>query len=229
VSDLEHALRELDVDWPATPDLATAVMARIATEAGAPARRRLRLPSPDGWRARLAYFAAALAIAAGGTLAVSPAARSTVLEWLGLKSVRIERTEPRIGASLDLGPAIALPEGTREPEALGEPEAYDTTLPDGSKVVSLVYEGPILVQVFRARATPFIEKTLGQGARAERVPDGYWITGSHGFAYETATGFGYEQPRLADKTLLIERDGLLIRVEGDIAKARALAIADSIQ
>ena len=169
-----------------------------------------------------------MVVAAGGTLVVSPAARSAVLEWLGLKSVKIERTEPRIGANLDLGPAIELPEGTRVPKALDDPQAYDTRLPDGTKTVSLVYDGPILVQVFRARATPFIQKTLGQGSRAERVPDGYWITGSHGFAYESATGFGYEQQRLADKTLLIERDGLLIRVEGDISKAHALEIADSI-
>ena len=32
VNDLERALRELDVEWPATPDLATAVMTRIAAE-----------------------------------------------------------------------------------------------------------------------------------------------------------------------------------------------------
>jgi hypothetical protein len=94
----------------------------------------------------------------------------------------------------------------------------------------MVYRGPpkLLVQVFRARATPFIEKTLGQGASAERVPDGYWITGSHGFAYQSPNGFGFEKQRLANRTLLIERDGLLIRVEGETTKARALAIADSI-
>ncbi len=109
-------------------------------------------------------------MAGGGTLAASPGARSAVLEWLGLKSVKIERTEPRIGASLDLGPAIELPKGTRVPEALRDPEAYDTRLPDGTKTVSLVYKGPILVQVFRARATPFIQKTLGQGSKAERRP-----------------------------------------------------------
>ena len=216
MTDLEAALRELDVDWPDTPDFVPAVRARV------------KAPAKPSWRRRLVIALSVMVVAAGGTLVVSPAARSAVLEWLGLKSVKIERTEPRIGANLDLGPAIELPAGTRVPKALGTPEAYDTKLPDGTKTVSLVYDGPILVQVFRARATPFIQKTLGQGSRAERVPDGYWITGSHGFAYESATGFGYEQQRLADKTLLIERDGLLIRVEGDTTKARALAIADSV-
>jgi hypothetical protein len=226
VTDLEAALRELDVDWPATPDLTTAVMTRIAAE---PARRRWRLPAARGWRARLAYLCAALVVAGGGTLAASPGARSAVLEWLGLKSVKIERTEPRIGAKLDLGPAIELPPGTRTPKALGKPEAYDTRLPDGTRIVSLVYDGPILVQVFKARVTPFIEKTVGMGADVERVKDGYWITGAHGFAYESANGGAFEEQRLSDKVLLIERDGQLIRVEGNLTKARAVEIADSIR
>ncbi|MDA0166171.1 hypothetical protein OM076_38255 [Solirubrobacter ginsenosidimutans] len=223
MSDLETALRELDVEWPDTPDLSHAVQARIAER-----RRKV------SWRARIAYFAAALVLLGGGTLAVSPAARSSVLEWLGLKSVEIKREAPKpvIGRELDLGtPLAAPPKGTRIPQALGAPDtAYDTILPDGTHTVSLVYTGPpkLLIQVFRARATPFIEKTLGQGATAERVANGYWITGAHGFAYQSAKGFGYEQQRLADRTLLIERDGLLIRVEGNTTKARALAIAASI-
>jgi hypothetical protein len=226
MSDLETALRELDVDWPTTPDLAAAVMTRVAAEPRGADVARL---TPRTWRARVAAFVAALVVISGGTLAVSPSARSTVLEWLGLKSVKIERTEPRIGAGLDLGPAIALPEGTRVPTALGDPEAHDTTMPDGTRVVSLVYDGPVLVQVFEARVSPFIRKTVGMGAKLERVRDGYWITGSHGFAYESPSGGTFEPQRVADKTLLIERDGLLIRVEGDISKARALEIAGSIQ
>jgi hypothetical protein len=253
MNDLETALRELDVEWPETPDLATAVTARLAAETRTGEGRERRVSravlaklggrSPRGrrrraLRARLAYFAAALVILGGGTLAASPAARSSVFEWLGLKSVEIKREAPRpvVGRSLDLGtPLTELPRGTRVPTALGAPDtAYDTTLPDGTKTVSLVYASPahppqVLVQVFRAQASPFIQKTLGQGATAERVPNGYWITGAHGFAYQSATGFGYERQRLADRTLLIERDGLLIRVEGALTKARALAIADSLK
>jgi hypothetical protein len=217
VSDLEAALRELDVDWPATPDLAGPVMTRIAAP-----------PKPNR-RKRVAAFLVAIAVVGGGTLVASPSARSTVLEWLGLRSVKIERAEPRIGAGLDLGPAIALPPGTRTPKALGRPEAYDTTLPSGAKVVSLVYPGPILVQLFEARVSPFIQKTVGMGATVERVKDGYWITGSHGFAYESSGGGAFEEQRLAGPTLLIERDGQLIRVEGKITKARALEISNSIQ
>ena len=39
----------------------------------------------------------------------------------------------------------------------------------------------------------------------------------------------FEDQRLAGNTLLVERaDGLLIRVEGDLARDRAVAIAESI-
>ena len=108
VNELESALRELEVDWPATPDLATAVSDadrgggaadRAAPAVGRAPWRRARSPFARGagWRARLAYVAAALVLLAGGTLAASPEARSTVLRWLGLKSVEIRREPPRPG------------------------------------------------------------------------------------------------------------------------------------
>jgi hypothetical protein len=161
-----------------------------------------------------------------------------VLRWLGLKSVEIKREAPRptIGRELNLGDPIALPRGTRVPAALGSPDAvYRTRLPDGSTVASLLYKGPpmVLVQTFRAQASPFIEKTIGGGADVERLSiDGalaYWITGAHGFAYESPRGGAYESRRLADRTLLVERDGLLIRVEGALSRQRAVEIARSIQ
>lgn len=226
MNELENALRELDVEWPATPDLATAVTARIT----APAKHRVT------WRVRLAYFAAALVLLAGGTLAASPEARSTVLRWLGLKSVEIRREplRPGVGRELDLGTPTALPRGALVPSALGAPDAvYRTPLPDGTRAVSLVYAGPpmVLIQTFRAAATPFIQKSVGSADAVERLEidgaRGYWITGAHGFAYQSPNGFGYEDQRLSDRVLLVERDGVLLRVEGAISRDRAVAIAKS--
>ena len=253
-SDLERALRELDVDWPATPDLAAGMAARVATErqprAGWGRRRGVAAGSPraagrvrPGWfarpRARLAVvLAAVLVVLGGGTLAV-PEARSTVFRWLGIESVEIKRGEPRAtpGAALDLGRpttvgALGVP--VLQARGLGTPGVYATTLPDGSTAASLVYPGPVLVQTFKARVTPFIEKTIGSGADVERLSvDGapaFWITNPHGFAYESATGFGFEDQRIAGRTLLVERaDGLLLRIEGVGERERAVAIARSVQ
>jgi hypothetical protein len=170
------------------------------------------------------------------TMAASPDARSAVLEFLGLKSVTIQREEPRpTDSGLQLGTPVTLEEARRRapflslPEALGEPDAVHA----GPNSVSLVYDGPLLVQEFPARVEPFIEKTIGMGAQLERLRvDGapaYWITGAHGFAYDSGGGGSFEPQRIAGNTLLVERDdGLLIRVEGDVDRERAVAIASSV-
>jgi len=239
VTDLEIALRELDVEWPATPDIAAAVRTRIAA-APAPRRRRLTWPA-RGWRMQLAYVAAALAILFAGTMAVSPDARSTVLRWLGISSVEIRREPSRpLPTGLALGERATLDE-LREadvplllPSTLGDADAgYLTILPDSTRAASLLYgDGPILVQTFRARVTPFIEKTIHSGAQLTRLTvDGapaYWIEGAHGFAYTTGQRGAYEDQRLAGNTLLVDRaDGVLLRIEGPITRERAVEIARS--
>ena len=55
----------------------------------------------------------------------------------------------------------------------------------------------------------------------------YWITGAHGFAYRGRTdNVDYEHQRLAGHTLLVERDGVLLRIEGAIAQQRDRAARD---
>jgi hypothetical protein len=250
MNELERSLRALEVDWPETPDLAAAVATRIAGEP-APARRRWRgratsagAPtrrfSLDGWRRRAAYALAAVALLFGGTMAVSPAARTDVLRWLGLESVEIKRGRPHPGATLKLGTPSTVDKRRRAglpvrvPKGLREPDAYETALPDGTKAASLVYPGPILVQTFsKASVKPFIEKTVAsadavQAVRVDGKP-GYFITGAHGFAYQRGDGFNYEDQRIAGNTLLVEGDGVLLRIEGALSRDRALGIARSVQ
>jgi hypothetical protein len=227
VNELEQALRALEVDWPETPDLAAAVSARHEP------RRRF------GWRRRLAVAVATLAVLFGGTLAVSPAARTDVLRWLGLKSVEIKREvpRPRPGATLNLGTpttvAALRAKGVPVLVAKGEPDVYETTLFDGTLAASLVYPGPILVQTFRASARAFIQKAVASADAVEavRVPGrrGYFITGAHGFAYQRGRNVNYEEQRIAGNTLLLEGGGLLLRIEGSISRDRALAIARSVE
>jgi hypothetical protein len=57
----------------------------------------------------------------------------------------------------------------------------------------------------------------------------YWIEGAHGFAYERDGAGAFEPQRIAGNTLLVERpDGLLVRVEGDLDRARAVEVASSV-
>jgi hypothetical protein len=249
--DLERALLELDVEWPATPDLAAAVRVEIERPE-APARRRLA-----GWRRRLAVAAAALLVAGGGTLAASPAARSTVLRWLGLDGVEIRREAPRatpvplspLGESLDLGvpisPATARRRGGLLPRSLGAPgAAYLGPLAGGQRAVALVYAPraglpaskvtgvALLVQTFRARIDHIIfDKMVGGGGTVEELTvaggKAYWIGGEpHGFMYSTPAGTQFVPQRLADHTLLVEWRGRLLRVEGAIPRDRAVEIAE---
>ena len=231
--DLERELRALssDVAWPETPDLAAAVRPRLVR------RRRPRR------RGRIA--AALIVLLLGGVAAVEPA-RSAVLELLGLRSVRIERREPTAtpsppGADLGLGLQVTQAEVARRaagfrprpPTALGAPDAV--FLSDLGHVTYAYGRKPdVIVTELRATVTPFIEKSLGAGARLERLRvDGdpaYFISGApHGIAYvEPGSDVRFDEQRLAGNTLLVERADLLIRVEGDLDRDRAAEIARSI-
>src|SRR5215218_1218036 len=172
MTDLHQELTALSVEWPETPDIAGGVMARLPGERAerAPAPRRRR-----AWRPALAYALAALAAGFALVMAASPDARSAILEWLGLKNVKIERREPsappprpgRLGSGLRLGVPATLDQARRRAPYLRLPGAPGLGRPDavylGDRSVALVYgERPgyprsattgaaLLVQEFRAR------------------------------------------------------------------------------
>jgi hypothetical protein len=240
---LERELRELRVSWPETPDLAAAVGSRLASPVVG-RRRVLRWPA---WQVAVACAAAAIAL----TMAVPPA-RSAILEWLGFASVRIERAEPdrsRLGTGLALGRPVTLAEAQREagfpvpvPSGLGRPDGVFMSRDQAAGArVDLVY-GPrpglpragttgvgLLVTAFRS-STVLIEKSVGSGATVDQFEVGgdraYFISGAeHGFAYTGGRTGGFEPQRLAGDTLLVERDGVLLRLEGELDREEAVRIA----
>src|SRR5262249_10356170 len=185
-------------------------------------------------------------IVTGGTLAVSPAARSTVWRWLGLEGVEIRQEKPTAtpGPIQDFGTPISLDEarkgGALFPKGLPEPPAYR-----GPHAIALVYPPTqglkpskvtgvaLLVQTFRARVDELVLKKTSMIGSVEFLTIGgspaYWISGEpHGFQYKTSDGnSGFAPQRLADHTLLVERDGKILRIEGPITKQRAIALAES--
>jgi hypothetical protein len=150
---------------------------------------------------------------------------------------------------LRLGHAVTLREARARsgfpltvPGSLGAPDAV--WLDDHPPRVSFVYDrrpgirrsphtnAAVLVTQLRAQATPVMQKAVGAGARLERLraPAAvvYRISGRpHGFAWIAPGGsIGFEDRRLAGATVLIERDdGILLRIEGEMSRARATALA----
>lgn len=236
MSELESRLAELPVEWPPAPDVAARVRARVEAQ---PRGRRFR----PAWAVALAVL-----VLGGGVAAVSPA-RSAVLRWLGIEGVRIERVPvaptPAPSASpLGLGDPTPLAAGTLVPRALGRPDAVYA---QGERI-TLLYRprrglpeseqsrvGALLTQFPGRTNAVFVRKFAGPDTTIERVrvdgEPGFWLAGApHGLLYEDPSGAVVEAPsRLAGPTLVWRRGGLTLRLEADVTKERALAIARSIR
>jgi hypothetical protein len=258
--ELERTLAELgrELAWPATPDLAGAVRARLER---APARRRRapRLFTPAGLRRSLALALVALMLLAGTVFAAAPGVRDAVLEFLGLQGATVERREqlptPPPLRALDLGVPTTL-EGARErlgfepllPADPGEPDSIHlrAATPGGELVLAYAPRPGLpqarttrlglLVSEFRGDLAPeYLGKVAGPDTGIERLRiDGrraLWIEGApHFFFYRGPNGeFVEEELRLAENVLLLERDSLLVRLEGALNRERAVEIARSLR
>ena len=245
MAELELELRELGaaMDYPPTPDITGPVRWRLAEE---PSRR-------FGLRHRRRLIAVALAVlvvAVAGALAV-PSARTALLEWLGIRGVRVDvvdRLPPAdVTARLDLGRRVTLAEARRivpyelipPPPSLGAPDAVFVRRapPAGSGQVSFLYGSErrvrLLLTEFVGDIEPVLSKVVEEGATTERVrvdgEPGVWISGAHYVFYLDENGAPVrERVRLADRVLLWEHDGLTFRLEGELTRERALRIARSL-
>jgi hypothetical protein len=267
--DLDGALADLAaaLEFPATPDLAGAVAARLdEAPAPGPARvRRGRLAGRPGWR-RLAVAALVAVLLAAAGLVASPGTREAVARRLGLRGVGVElggtppttvTTRPGERLDLGLGERVTLAEARRRvgfrvlvPGAAGfrQPAAVhvNQAAPPGGRV-DLVYRSRaglpaspftdvgLLLTEFQGRPTPQFIKKVAVLGMVEAVTvggePGYWFSGEpHFFTYQDARGGVHEeQTRLAGNTLIWQRGGLTLRLEGQISRREALAIAESLR
>ena len=243
MADLETRLRAFahsDELFPATPDIAAAVSARLRDPA-APAVRAPRRLS----RRTLAIALAALLLLPAAAIAAVPGTRHAVLDWLGLRHVTVERstTQPalRPPTPSDLGDRVSLVEARSRvdfailvPDALGDPTSvYVRSSPPGGRVV-LVFDRIHVTELQGSDSRRYLFKMLGPDSKVERVrvdgKPGVWITGKpHGVMYADRNGqFRDDTFQLAGDTLLWERGGLVLRIEGARSKADALRIASSV-
>ncbi len=244
--ELEQELRRLrtELEFPPTPDLAASIRARLEHRRGWWPRRR-----------SLAIVLAALAVAVVAAMAV-PAARTAILDWLGLRGVEISFVErlPEVptNAQLALGERVTLAQARRRSDhavllpriaGLDEPDiVYFGGFWEGDPV-TFVYgsEKKVRLLMTQFRGDPLIEKKavekkgLQPGSRVEPVSvdgaRGLWLSGApHSFVFVDEAGRAVQETlRLARNTLLWEQRDLTLRIEGAFTKAEALEIARSVR
>jgi hypothetical protein len=239
MTDIHRSLRALagEIDFPPTPDL----LSRVALEPHRP-RHRLR-------RRTIALALAALAVAVATGLALSPGARSAFRQLFRIGSVQVVRLDEAPAAvaaqlvpfgrpvSFELA-ARSVPFRLRLPETDVAPRPARVYLDRaGGGIVSLVWCCPRRVVLTELQnATPgVIQKTVGPATLVEPVQvrgeSGLWVVGSdHVVRVVTVTGSWTERPVLVEGGVLIwTSQGVTLRLEGNLSKDEALAIAKRIR
>jgi hypothetical protein len=243
---LELMLREAgaEIAWPATPDLASAVVPQIqgltdrqiGDTPRAPRRMRVRRPLA---------LALAILLLLAATAAAVPGIREPVLDWLGLRSVKVERVprplpEPP-GLGLGLGEHTTLAKAVARiefkpliPTGLGRPAVYYEAFPAGGQL-ALVYRGGNLFitevqgNLRREYLFKFLQPGTGVSAVTINGERGLWFQGQHQYAYADRNGdIRTDSVRTAGKVLLWRSGDLLLRMEGARSKQEALRIARSL-
>jgi hypothetical protein len=244
MSELEQRLALLrdEVAWPPTPDLATAVATRIASEPP-PRRRAFALPALRPATVALAALVAALAVAV--TLAAAPGVRARIERWLGIGAVRVERVErlpaTAPGRDLGLGTRTTLASARRAARvpvptigALGAPDAVYVDRPSGE--ASLVYRARAglpaattgigaLLTMLPGGDIGLVKKYLGGGTDVEGVD----VDGAIGVFISGEPHVVTPPNRLAGNTLLWVRGDTTYRLETALGRDAALRAARSVR
>jgi hypothetical protein len=232
-----------------TVDLSSAVTSQLRQPSA-----RVHVPARARRRRLVAALVATLAVTA--TLVIPPA-RAAVTSFFDIGAVRVHEGPPpgRIDAGpLALGSLTTLDAARARMPAV-VPAARGFASPDevwfddkAGGVTSLVYRARpglpaakhtdgigLLIQEFTGDGSGFLNKYLTNGSRSQSVAvgpyDGVFITGGdHFLAYEDATGAGLtEDGRLVGNALIFQREGLTIRIEGDLPAERMVAIGASLR
>lgn len=255
IAELEQRLAGLrpGLEWPRTPDLAARVRARIASP-GVVRRPWFQSRWALAAAALLVLLAALLAYTPSREAIASWLNLHTIIIRVNQLPTPSPQPSGPIGTRLGLGAPTTLGEAQRKvtwsihvPASLGNPDEvyYDGGPPLGE--VTLVYKtrpglqpsgqtgvAVLITEVNGAVDTNYFGKMLGPDATLEEFTvnghRGYWISGRpHVFFFIDAAGnFRNETMRLATNTLLLDDDGTIVRIEGDLTKSQVTAIAASL-
>ena len=234
---LERELQALSsaLDWPETPDVSRRVVALMAEDRPRPVVRR-----------RLALALAVVLAALVAVLAVPPA-RTAVLDWLGIGGAQIIRVDdlPSVPATPGLeilGDSVTLdeareragfpfadpPEGERAPDQIllapGMRVTYVWGADDRARLLLTQFPGD-------ATEPGLVKKLVSSATRIDMLDiDGHralWLEGGpHAVLFLTPDGnIGEDLGWLAGNTLLVENDGVTVRVEAQIDRADSIELA----
>ncbi len=242
MSGLERELRGLaaSMDWPEAPD------ARFRGRP--PCRRATAGPRPR--RRRLAIAVAVVLAALLAVLAVPPA-RTAILDWLGIGAARIVRVDelpalaPEPGleilgdrVSIDGAAARAGFPFARPPR--DEPSPDEIRVAPGIRVSYVWRDGDrvrLLITQFPGSVDDpgLLKKLVGESTRIEQLEvDGHpavWLEGGPHVVYFVAPDGSVrdEQGWLAGNTLLVDRDGVTVRVEGALGRDDAVDLVRAMR
>ena len=253
--ELEQQLSRLsaELEWPVTPNLAPAVRLRL----GSPRRRWLESRWAMAAAAAIVVVAALVAYPPSREAIADWIDVHTSFKIVIHLSTPTPLPPGPLGRRLGLGSQTTLAHVRTTlrwpvlvPASLGQPDEVYLQPPsdapsDGE--VTLVYssrpgipaagETGVGVLITEARGTireEYFGKMIGPGTTIEPVSvagsSGYWIAGApHMFGFNDSAGNArFETLRLATNTLLINKGGTVIRIEGNLTKAQALEIAASL-
>lgn len=240
MSGLERELRTLSaqVEWPDAPDVASNVLDRLGE-------------SPRPSRRRAIAVVVALALAAILAVLAVPPARTAILDWLGIggaRIVRVDRLPPlRPARNVDvLGRQATLTEARAhggfpfaDPPS-DEPVPDEVRLAPGARVSYLWRDGSdvrLLITQFPGDVgdPALLKKLAGQATVVDRFElDGdpaVWLEGGpHVVLFVAPDGsVRDDQGWLAGNTLLVDRAGTTVRVEGNLTRAAAVGLARAMR
>jgi hypothetical protein len=245
---LEDALGRLaeEASLPVTPDLASRVLASVKDNR--PARPASRLI------VKLAAVAAIALVAIAIGISASREAREAVADFLGLgvEGERIEVLSPTVGPRPSTPTATITPdfEGFAEPVSLAEAQermTFAIVVPEGVEVEQvyvldfLGLEGVVLrtseydLWQFRNDRGQFLGKGIYGSEQIQPVPvhgaEGYWVTGGprllEGRDADNRPITGVVVVTTV-QALIWSEDTLTFRLEGEMEREEAIAIAESL-
>ncbi|MPY78881.1 MAG: hypothetical protein GEV04_10345 [Actinophytocola sp.] len=242
--DLRALGDELTVDAP-SDELTEAMMARVANE---PIPRPMSRASAvvgncARWlrnRKRAAATALAGVLIAG---ALTPPVRAAVVEWFDFAGVVVRPDSnpppggapppPDAGSALSLGDAAALVGfAPVVPDELGAADGIEVS--DDRVVLSMTWRldghGVVRLDQFDGSLAPVFAK-LAHDASYVTVGgnDALWFPSPHEVVVLAPDGTERtETARLAGRTLIWQRAGVTLRLEGTFDRARAIGVAESM-